>query len=127
MVEETLKTAREAERKADEIIREADTACKEILNEARQQAADRQKAEVDAATQTAQEALEKARETEAAAMEEAKKLGNSRVFNIIVLGIAAQHMDFKKEDWLTVISETVPEKTIDINKKAFEVGYNLNK
>ena len=61
------------------------------------------------------------------AMEEAKKLGNSRVFNIIVLGIAAQHMDFKKEDWLTVISETVPEKTIDINKKAFEVGYNLNK
>ena len=56
---------------------------------------------------------------------EARKLGNDRVFNIIVLGIAAQHMDFSKEDWLEVIEKTVPPKTIDINKKAFEVGYNL--
>lgn len=61
------------------------------------------------------------------ATEEAKKLGNSRVFNVIVLGIAAQHMDFSKEDWLKVIEDTVPEKTIEINKKAFEVGYNLHK
>ena len=61
------------------------------------------------------------------ATEEAKKLGNSRVFNIIVLGIAAQHMDFSKEDWLTVIEQTVPAKTIEINKKAFEVGYHLHK
>ncbi|MDF2485405.1 MAG: hypothetical protein K0R46_1573 [Herbinix sp.] len=60
------------------------------------------------------------------ALEEAKKLGNSRVFNIIVLGIAAQHMNFTKEEWLKVIEETVPAKTIEINKKAFEVGYNLH-
>ncbi len=59
------------------------------------------------------------------AIEEAKKLGNSRVFNVIVLGIAAQHMDFSLEDWLSVIENTVPAKTIDINKKAFELGYNL--
>ena len=59
------------------------------------------------------------------AMSEAKKLGNSRVFNVIVLGMAAQHMDFSKEDWLTVIEKTVPAKTVDINKKAFEVGYNF--
>jgi indolepyruvate ferredoxin oxidoreductase beta subunit len=58
------------------------------------------------------------------ALEEAKKLGNSRVFNIIVLGIAAQHMEFSKEEWLTVIEKTVPPKTIEINKKAFELGYN---
>ena len=59
------------------------------------------------------------------ALEEAKRLGNSKVFNIIVLGIAAQHMDFSKEEWLKVIEETVPKKTIEINKKAFEVGYHL--
>lgn len=59
------------------------------------------------------------------AMAEAKKLGNPKVFNVIVLGIAAQHMDFSKEDWLTVIEKTVKPKTIEINKKAFEVGYNL--
>lgn len=57
-------------------------------------------------------------------MSEAKKLGNSRAFNIIVLGIAAQHMDFSEEDWLTVIEETVPKKTIDINRNAFTIGYN---
>ena len=59
------------------------------------------------------------------ATEEAKKLGNSRVFNLIVLGVAAQHMDFGKEEWYNVIENTVPPKTIEINKKAFEVGYQL--
>ena len=59
------------------------------------------------------------------ATEEAKKLGNSRVFNMIVLGVAAQHMDFEKELWYEVIEKTVPPKTIEINKQAFEVGYQL--
>ncbi len=57
------------------------------------------------------------------AMEEAKKLGNSRVFNTIIVGVAAKHMDFAKEDWLEVIEKTVPPKTIEINKKAFEAGF----
>ena len=57
------------------------------------------------------------------AMEEALKLGNSRVFNIIVLGVAAKHMDFSKEMWLDVIEKTVPPKTVEINKKAFLLGY----
>ena len=57
------------------------------------------------------------------AMEEAIKMGNSRVFNIIVLGVAAKHMDFSKEAWLEVIEKTVPPKTVEINKKAFLLGY----
>lgn len=60
------------------------------------------------------------------AMAEAKKLGNPKVFNIIVLGIAASHMDFTKDDWLSVIENTVPPKTIDINKKAFLIGYEMH-
>ena len=59
------------------------------------------------------------------AMDEAKKLGSQRVFNIIVLGMAARHMDFSKEAWLSVIEKTVPPKTVEINKKAFEVGYQM--
>ena len=59
------------------------------------------------------------------ATEEAKKLGNARTFNLIVLGVAAQHMDFSKEQWYEVIENTVPPKTVEINKKAFDVGYNL--
>lgn len=56
------------------------------------------------------------------AMEEALKLGNSKVFNVIVLGVAAKHMDFTKEAWLKVIEKTVPPKTLEMNKKAFLLG-----
>ena len=58
------------------------------------------------------------------AMSEAKKLGNPRVFNTIILGVAAQHMQFSKEEWLQVIADTVPPKTIAINQTAFLTGYN---
>ena len=57
------------------------------------------------------------------AMEEAKKLGNAKVFNIIVLGMAAKHMDFLIEAWIHVIEKTVPPKTVEINRKAFLAGY----
>ncbi|MBR5579541.1 MAG: indolepyruvate oxidoreductase subunit beta [Lachnospiraceae bacterium] len=57
------------------------------------------------------------------AMKEALALGNSKVFNIIVLGMAARHMDFSKEAWLKVIENTVPPKTVEINKKAFLLGF----
>lgn len=56
----------------------------------------------------------------------AQDLGNPRVFNMIVLGVCAKHMEFEIEKWLEVIEKTVPAKTVDINKKAFLAGYNLN-
>ena len=59
------------------------------------------------------------------AMKVAKELGNTKVFNVIVLGVAAQHMDYSREEWLNVIEKTVPPKTVEINKKAFLTGYEL--
>lgn len=59
------------------------------------------------------------------ALSEARKLGNTKAFNTIVLGLAAKHMDFSKEDWLKVIENTVPPKTVELNKQAFLVGYNI--
>lgn len=59
------------------------------------------------------------------AMEEALKLGNSKVFNTVILGVAAKNMEFDKDAWIRVINATVPQKTIDINLKAFETGYGL--
>lgn len=55
----------------------------------------------------------------------AEELGNSKVFNLIVLGLAAKILDFKKEEWLSVIEKTVPSKTIEINKQAFLTGYEM--
>lgn len=54
---------------------------------------------------------------------EAAKLGNTRVFNTIILGVAAQHMEFSKEEWLRVIADTVPPKTVSLNQTAFLTGY----
>ena len=59
------------------------------------------------------------------AQSEALKMGNLKVFNIIVLGMAAKHMNFTKEEWLDVIEKTVPPKTIDINKQAFIKGFDF--
>ena len=34
-------------------------------------------------------------------------------------------MDFTKEQWYKVIENTVPAKTVEINKKAFDAGYGM--
>ena len=60
------------------------------------------------------------------AMEEALKLGNSRVFNTVILGVAARNMEFDKAAWIQVIESTVPPKTREINLTAFEAGYALS-
>jgi indolepyruvate ferredoxin oxidoreductase beta subunit len=57
------------------------------------------------------------------AMSEAKKLGNAKVFNVIIVGVAAKHMEFEKEQWIKVIRNTVPAKLADLNVQAFEAGY----
>ena len=58
------------------------------------------------------------------AMAKAEELGNTRVFNTIVLGMAARHMNYSKEQWVEVIKSKVPPKTVDINLAGFEAGYN---
>ena len=53
----------------------------------------------------------------------AKELGNSKVLNTVVLGLAAKHIGFTEEQWLETLKATVPQKTVDINVKAFKAGY----
>lgn len=54
------------------------------------------------------------------------ELGNSRVLNSVVLGYAARHIGFDAETWLSVVRSTVPAKTVEMNEKAFTMGYNAN-
>ena len=54
----------------------------------------------------------------------AKELGNSKVLNSVVLGFSAKHIGFTQTQWLDMVEKTVPQKTIEINKKAFLAGYN---
>ena len=53
----------------------------------------------------------------------AKQLGNSKVLNSVVLGLAARHIGFSEEEWLSVLQSTVPQKTVEINTAAFKSGY----
>ena len=54
---------------------------------------------------------------------EAKRLGNSKVLNTVVLGLAAKHIGFSEDAWLEVLRSTVPPKTVEINTLAFKAGY----
>ncbi len=53
----------------------------------------------------------------------AGELGNSRVLNSVVLGLSAKHIGFTEQEWLEVLRETVPPKTVEINTLAFKAGY----
>ena len=53
----------------------------------------------------------------------AAELGNSKVLNSVVLGLAAKYLPFAREDWLETIATTVPPKTVALNQEAFLKGY----
>ena len=55
----------------------------------------------------------------------AKALGNNKVLNSVVLGLAAKHIGFKYEEWMSVLTATVPQKTVEINTAAFKAGYAI--
>jgi len=57
------------------------------------------------------------------ALDMAEEILNSKVTNVVLLGVLAKFLDFPKEDWLTAILKTVPQKFKDANEKAFLAGY----
>ena len=59
------------------------------------------------------------------ALELAKKAGNIKAVNVVLIGVMAKNTDIEYEKWVETIKKTVPEKFLDANLKAFELGYNL--
>ena len=55
----------------------------------------------------------------------AKEAGNIKAVNVVLIGIMAKNTDIPYEKWIETIKATVPPKFIDVNLKAFELGYNL--
>lgn len=53
----------------------------------------------------------------------ALEMGAPKAFNVVVLGAAARYMGFEKEAWVKVLETTVPPKTVEVNRRAFETGY----
>jgi len=52
----------------------------------------------------------------------AAALGNARAANTILLGMLSTALDFTTEDWQLIIERSVPPATIEINRRAFELG-----
>ena len=59
------------------------------------------------------------------ALTAAKEAGNIKAVNVVLIGVLAKTMDIPYEKWIETIKTTVPPKFLDINLKAFEMGYNL--
>ena len=59
------------------------------------------------------------------ALKLAEEAGNFKAVNVVLIGVMAKSTDIPYEKWVETIKSTVPEKFIDVNLKAFELGYNL--
>ena len=54
----------------------------------------------------------------------AKQAGNQKAVNVVLIGVMAKNWDIPYEVWTETIRNTVPEKFLEVNLKAFDLGYN---
>ena len=59
------------------------------------------------------------------ALSVAEKAGSVKAVNIVLLSRFAKRFDIPYEKWIAAIEKTVAPKFSEMNKKAFELGYNL--
>ena len=55
----------------------------------------------------------------------AKEAGSVKAVNVVLIGRLSHYFDIPEEKWIKVIEDTVPEKFVEMNKKAFELGRNF--
>lgn len=52
----------------------------------------------------------------------ANKAGSSKAVNIVLMGRLSKHFDIPSEKWIQAIKDCVPEKFVELNIRAFELG-----
>ena len=58
------------------------------------------------------------------ALDLAMQAGSSKAVNIVLMGRAAKYFDIPYDNWIKAIENTVAPKFIEMNKIAFNLGYN---
>lgn len=53
----------------------------------------------------------------------AEQAGNQKAVNVVLIGVMAKNTDVAYEKWVDALKQTVPEKFLEVNLKAFELGY----
>ena len=64
---------------------------------------------------------EKLRDVDALSL--AVEAGSAKAVNVVLIGVMAAHMDIDRAVWEQAIRETVPAKFLEMNLKAFDLGY----
>jgi len=52
----------------------------------------------------------------------AEEAGSSKAVNLVLMGRLSKYFDIPEEKWLKAIEECVPEKFVEMNRKAFALG-----
>ena len=52
----------------------------------------------------------------------AEQAGSARAVNVVLIGVLSRLMPFDESVWRKAIAETVPEKYLEVNLRAFELG-----
>ena len=60
------------------------------------------------------------------ALEKAAQAGSIKAVNVVLLGILSNSFDFPEEKWIEALEASVPEKFLELNKKAFALGRAIN-
>ncbi len=55
----------------------------------------------------------------------AEQAGSSKAVNLVLMGRLSKYFDFSREEWLSALEVSVPEKFLEMNKKAFALGAGL--
>ncbi len=53
----------------------------------------------------------------------AEQAGSAKAVNVVLMGMLAKQSDIEKQVWLDTVEQTVPPKFLELNLKAFELGY----
>ncbi|MFI3212168.1 MAG: indolepyruvate oxidoreductase subunit beta [Eubacteriales bacterium] len=55
----------------------------------------------------------------------ATEAGNMKAANVVMIGVLAKSTDIPREQWEESIHQTVPAKLLEVNLKAFALGYEM--
>lgn len=54
----------------------------------------------------------------------AEQAGSAKAVNIVLMGYLSRYFDFTLDEWMEAIEDSVPQKFLELNKKAFTLGAN---
>ena len=54
----------------------------------------------------------------------AVQAGSAKAANVVLMGVLAAKTDIAYDVWMQAVEQTVPPKFLDLNRKAFELGYH---